>query len=113
MKVYLAGPMRGIPEFNFPAFRDGARQLREAGYEVFSPAEHNQDLGLDTTGMAGHQHEHEAEFPLRKLLGDGLAWICAHADAIAVLPGWENSLGAQAEVAVARALGLPVIQVKP
>ena len=47
-------------------------------------------------------------FNLREALGADLAWICAEADAVAVLPGWENSLGAAAEVATARALGLPV-----
>jgi Domain of unknown function (DUF4406) len=107
MKVYLAGPMRGYPEFNHPAFRAGARRLREAGHEVFSPAEHNERLGLDTRASDGDQAAIEDAFPLRKLLGDDLAWICAHAEAVVLLPGWEQSSGACAEAAVARALGLP------
>jgi nucleoside 2-deoxyribosyltransferase len=112
MKIYLAGPMRGYPEFNHPAFRAGARQLRSAGHEVFSPAEHNERLGMDTSASDGDQAAIEAEFPLRKLLGDDLAWICAHAGAVALLPGWEASLGAQAEAAVARALGLPARELR-
>lgn len=39
MKIYLAGPMRGIPEFNFPAFHAMACRLRAEGNVVFNPAE--------------------------------------------------------------------------
>ena len=45
-------------------------------------------------------------FSLREALGADTAWICAHADAIALLPGWEKSTGATAENALAVALGL-------
>jgi hypothetical protein len=37
-RVYIAGPMRGIPEFNFPAF-DAAARGRAMGLEIISPAE--------------------------------------------------------------------------
>lgn len=39
MILYLAGPMRGIPEFNFPAFMSAAADLRAQGHIVFNPAE--------------------------------------------------------------------------
>lgn len=107
MKVYLAGPMRGIPEFNKPAFRAAAALIRAAGHEVFSPVEYDESRGHDFTGLTGDMAQ-IPEFNLREALGADLAWICAEAHAVAVLPGWENSLGATAEVATARALGLPV-----
>lgn len=116
MKVYLAGPMRGIPEFNFPAFHREAAWLRRCGHEVFSPAEHellraNRGAGTlfgNATGdeaLAVQQHG----FNLREALGADLAWICAEAEAIALLPGWETSSGAAAEWAAAKALGLKFI----
>ena len=37
LHVYLAGPMTGIAEFNFPAFDAAAAKLRDLGYVVFNP----------------------------------------------------------------------------
>lgn len=114
MKIYVAGPMRGIPEFNFPAFNAATVKLRADGHEVFNPAEkdnerHGTDISKgNTTGcekVATQQHG----FNLREALGIDLAWICAEADAVALLPGWQKSKGATAEHATAEALGLQVI----
>ena len=109
MKLYLAGPMRGFEAFNHPAFHRAARLLRDLGHDVFSPAEHDNSVGLDTSGMAGDQEEYEAAgFSLRTLLAADLAWICGEADALVMMPGWEDSAGARAEAAVALTLSLPV-----
>lgn len=114
MKVYLAGAMRGIPEFNYPAFHDAARLLRSAGHEVFSPAEadmevYGTDISKGNVNGCEAQAAKDHGFDIRKALGIDLAWICAHAEAIALLPGWENSKGAKAERATAEALGLKII----
>lgn len=115
MKIYVAGPMRGIPEFNFPAFHAATARLRAAGHEVFNPAERDiQYHGVDISkGNADGCEEKAAKdhgFNLREALKDDLEFICLHADAVAVLPGWEKSRGAQAEVATAYALGLQVLK---
>lgn len=113
-KIYLAGPMRGIPKFNFPAFNKAAAKLREDGYEVFNPAEKDiERLGADISKYNRNGSEAVAMrkfgFDLRVALQDDLTFICREADAIAMLPGWEYSKGATAEKAVAEALGLEVI----
>lgn len=114
MKIYLAGPMRGIPEFNFPAFYAAEDKLKEQGHEVFNPAKrdndrHGTDISVgNATGdetVAAVQHG----FSLREALRDDMEWISMEADAIALLPGWQNSLGATAERALAIALHLEVI----
>lgn len=111
MKVYLAGPMRRRPAFNFPAFHAAAEALRSLGHEVFNPAEADENNGFDPTGMTGHEDLSHLGFSLRDALGADLAYICKHADAVVVLPEWGTSSGANAEVATAKALGLPVIEI--
>lgn len=117
MKIYVAGPMRGIPEFNFPAFHRAAAELRAAGHYVFNPAERdNEQHGKDISkgNATGDETQAAAEhgFNLREALSEDLAWVCLEADAIALLPGWERSKGAAAERATAVALGLEIIELK-
>lgn len=116
MKIYLAGPMRGIPEFNFPAFYAAADKLRAEGHEVFSPAErdnarHGTDISKGNATGDEAQATRDHGFNLRDALGIDLAWICKEAEAIALLPGWETSKGASAEYAAAHALNLKVIKI--
>lgn len=112
MKVYLAGPMTGIPHFNYPAFNAAAAKLRAEGCEVFNPAEYDViTYGKDISNPDGDAEKATAEhgFDRRAALKADLAWICDHADAIALLPGWDRSSGARAERALADALGLRAI----
>lgn len=113
MKIYVAGPMRGIPEFNFPAFNAAAEMLRQCGHEVFNPAERdNERHGKDISkgNATGDEHVAAAQhgFNLREALADDMAFITRDADAIYLLKGWQHSKGARAEKATAEALGLMV-----
>lgn len=104
MKIYLSGPMTGYPLYNFPAFDYAAAKLRDMPgvSDVFSPADNDRKYGL--------MGEPEKPFPpgvtVRTLLKDDTAYICDHADVVAMLPGWEKSAGATAEKALAKAIGL-------
>lgn len=104
MKLYLAGPMRGYPQLNHPAFDQAALSLRKAGHEVFSPAENDRAQGI-TSGTA--------DTVIRVLLGQDLAYITGIADGIVVLPNWQHSRGARAETATAWAIGIPVWEIGP
>ena len=93
MRIYLAGPMRGYADLNFPKFHAAAAMIRGAGHTVFNPAEHPAES-------------------LRANLAIDTSWICLVAEAVVLLPGWEKSLGAQAENALAVCLGIPVIDLE-
>ena len=113
MRIYLAGPMSGIANFNYPAFHKAAAELRAQGFEVFSPAEadierHGADISNGNASGCVKQAATEHGFNRREAMAIDLAWICREADGIALLPGWRHSSGARAEKAVAEALGLYV-----
>lgn len=91
-RVYLSGAMSGHPDHNFPAFNDQAAKLRAAGYEVINPAELNPDTSMTW----------------EECLRVDLRELCS-CDAIALLPGWESSKGANLELHVAHRLGLKVM----
>ena len=117
MRVYVAGPMRGYPQFNFPAFYKAAKKLRSKGHVVFNPAE--RDTKIYGSKLAKENDNGDATvakkkfgFSLREALAADTQWICLRAQAIALLPGWEKSKGAQAELALANALDLKVIFLK-
>jgi hypothetical protein len=93
--------MRGYAEFNFPAFIEAAVKLRWKGYSVLSPAEHDLEEGFDPERTLEEQG-----FDLRAALRWDLDAVLS-SDLVVVLPGWERSQGAQAEVAVALAAGIP------
>lgn len=92
MKLYIAGPMTGLPEFNFPAFHAAADALKKVGYEVENPAEN---------GSEGTDKDY------RWYLRAGLDQLL-RCDGVAVLEGWWESGGARWEVNTAGILGLPV-----
>ncbi|WP_373874125.1 DUF4406 domain-containing protein [Pseudomonas tohonis] len=90
-RIYLAGPMTGLPEFNFPAFNAEAARLRAAGDAVTNPAEHGIIEGYEWADYM-------------KLDIQMLAACCT----IHLLPGWSQSRGANIEYRLAKDLGLHI-----
>lgn len=117
MRIYLAGPMRQIKDFNFPAFHVAAAELRAKGHVVFSPAEKDMEtFGDKASSPTGNEKTMARKVGLttmelrREVFLVDTEWICKHADAIYLLPGWEQSRGAQAERALGIALGLEIVE---
>ncbi len=91
-RLYLAGPMSGYAEHNYPEFNRAAALLRAEGYQVFNPAE-NADDGV----------RHPRSFYMRKDIP-----ALMDCDAIAVLPNWQQSRGACLEMWIAIDLDMPI-----
>lgn len=95
MKYYLAGPMSGLPECNFPAFERAARELRLWGFEIASP--HDIDHG-ETPETQG-----QLSYSIYMKAGIKLLMEC---DGIIMIDGWTHSRGAMAEFNIAVACGM-------
>lgn len=107
--LYLAGPMRGLPRFNFDTFRQAREHLRSIGYTVVCPAERDERRGFDPTPYRGTEHLEFIGFDLADALDDCFRQVLA-VDAVALLPGWTRSEGARAEALVARLTDRPLYE---
>lgn len=111
--LYIAGPMRNRPQFNFPAFFDAEKRLQEAGYKTFNPARRDEEAGMDWQSSDGTETMPVGSgFNIRECMAVDTAFICNEADGVALLDGWATSKGARAEKALAEACGLPVMYVE-
>lgn len=112
MRLYLAGPMTGIPQFNFPLFESMTRSLRSVGYEVTSPHESDdRDVKIaawasplgDPSDLPPAKEGSDLRLTALKNVSD-----IAGCDGLALLPGWEKSGGAIHEIATAVRFKIPV-----
>ena len=92
-RVYISGPMTGMPNFNFPAFNAEAARLRELGYDVVNPVDINPDTAT----------------PYNECLRNDLKALL-DCDTIAMLDGWMNSNGAHLEMHIAHRVGIRVVE---
>lgn len=90
-RIYISGPMSGLPDLNFPAFHAAAAALRAKGFDVVNPAELNADNQGDWASC----------------MKADIKAMC-DCTALALLPGWEDSRGAHLEVHLAHRLGMKV-----
>ncbi|GAB3215823.1 DUF4406 domain-containing protein [Pseudaeromonas pectinilytica] len=86
-KVYIAGPMTGLPEMNRPAFSAAAEYLEGLGAKVMNPA-------ILPDGWEHHQYMRIA-IPMMM-----------ECEVVAFLPGWQDSKGARVEFTRSRAFAL-------
>lgn len=94
--IYISGPMRGMPEHNYPAFHAAEEEIRGWGTydDVVNPARHFEG-----------RTDLDSETYLRK----DVRMMAERCTAIYLMPGWQNSAGARIEYAVAQGLGMDIV----
>lgn len=95
-RIYIAGPMTGLPDFNYPAFNAEAARLRALGWHVENPAE---NAAPPCGSWSGYMRLAIAQL--------------VTCDAVCLLPGWSASRGASIEHGLAVHLGLAVMYHEP
>ena len=98
--AYVAGPMCGLRDLNFPAFDHAAQWLESEGIPAINPAQLDRDAGIDPADGDPEGH--------REIARRDLTEITLRAKSLVILPGWETSKGTAAEIATAHWLGLPI-----
>ena len=101
MKIYISGPMTGIEDLNFPAFHFAEKVLKSVAQQFST---HIEVENPASWGLPAEPYEDCIKFAITKLM-DNCKYVIA-------LEGWENSKGANAEIAVAIALGIPVLSLE-
>ena len=91
-RTYIAGPMTGHADFNYPAFNAAAALLRSLGIAAINPADHGRVPGA-TWG---------------DYLRSDIAQL-ATCESIYFLPGWSQSRGALLEHHIATSLGMRLL----
>jgi hypothetical protein len=101
---YLAGPMSGIPRFNFPLFYRVTETLRIAGMSIVSPAEldDQEDKGAAMTSTDGDPNNrvHMGGKTWADFLARDVKLIADKVQGIIFLPEWYKSRGARLEAFV-------------
>jgi hypothetical protein len=93
--TYIAGPMTGKKNHNYPAFFRAEKRLNEYGIKTINPAR------LNAAGEDWHL-----------CLRNDLKHIVNQCNQIALLDDWHESKGARLELAVAIRLGMSIISAK-
>jgi len=112
-KIYIAGPMRGYPDWNYKAFNDTEGRLKDNGWDVINPAtldsNYQETADLDATPESfdpdGNEDHRSAN---RKIMKRDVDAICDECSAIYMLRGWQMSQGACAEFYLACSIGLDI-----
>lgn len=110
MRLYLAGPMSGVPMANAPAFADVKAELESQGHSVVTPIEVNGRVWKDLTG--GEFDPADApgwEDPVVRTVFAEDVRVLLQQEGIALLDGWVSSQGARIELLIAKAAGMSIL----
>lgn len=101
--IYLAGPMRGFPRYNFDAFETAEQDLIARGFNVLSPHRKDLEMGFnpdDPTAWDKFDQKAVIEWDVRAVM---------ECELVVMLPNWQGSQGANMEKSLAAWLGKEIV----
>ena len=98
--IYIAGPMRGFPDFNYPKFNAVEEELTRNGWHVENPVKIGEEFGTPEEINSNPEL-------LLSVMNAELATVKT-CDAVFLLRGWERSVGAKKELAAALESGAEI-----
>lgn len=95
-RIYISGPMTGLPDLNFAAFEAAVKLIRlvDPTAQIINPHEIEHTYGAEGTW------EQFLKLDLRHMLD---------CDLVVILPGWHNSKGSLLEIHVATSVNIPIV----
>ena len=111
MRVYISGPMTGLPNNNRAAFDAAARRLSVVGHFVINPHDLTPIFGTAdeiADSFAAHYAGDKASGSLAQCVLDADLAALRSCETIYLLKGWENSRGTKMELAEALRLNLRI-----
>lgn len=107
-RIYIAGPMSGIKNFNFGAFDQAEVDLNDINpdWNVINPANIDRAFGFEGLGMDGTEKMSKEE--IGTMMARDIEAL-SNCDAIYLLMGWNKSRGANIEKAFADMVGMEVM----
>ena len=96
MKIYIAGPMTGKPNWNTEAFAKAEQWYSNKGHTVLNPAAHTPRVNPESI-------THEQYMKIALAMVDAV-------DMVIMLDGWQDSKGALLELAHANFYGKGVLE---
>ena len=85
-RLYISGPMTGYPDSNYPKFRQAAKAIRAAGWDVIDPSEH---------------FEGRRDLPRHKFLAADVYDLITKCRGIVLLEKWYDAEGSLLEAQIA------------
>ena len=106
MKLFISGPMRGIPYYGFPAFDAARAAFEAAGFDVVTPADLDRAAGFDAMDLPETTDWNtEAGFDVRAAMKRNIDALL-DSDGVVFLEGWGGSLGCNIERLIADRLNM-------
>jgi len=93
MKIYISGPITGMPELNEPAFASASLAIAEKGHVPINPFDVCCDIPRGSDWLAYMRADIKAMMD---------------ADAVLMLSGWAESRGARIEHSISVFLEIPI-----